>query len=142
MINRTEAQEQAAVIQWAAYNESRYPCLKWLFHIANGGSRNKREAANLKKQGVKPGVSDLFLPWNNGQHCGLFIEMKRQGGRISEKQSEFISDMNKSGYKAVVCYGAEQAINALKKYLKPLDNSFDVEIIFKEEDEKEKSRQR
>ena len=84
----------------------------------------------MKKQGVKPGVSDLFLPWNNGQHCGLFIEMKRQGGRISEKQSEFISDMNKSGYKAVVCYGAEQAINALQKYLKPLDNSFDVEIVF------------
>lgn len=116
-IPRTEAEEQQAVIDWALYNVNNYPCLKWLHHIPNGGSRDKREAVKLRRQGVKAGVSDLFLPFPTEDYHGLYIEMKSNKGRLSEKQAEFIEDMTRNGYKAVVCYSAEAAISVIKNYI-------------------------
>lgn len=55
-----EAREQQAVVEWCAWK--RIP----IFHIPNGGRRDKREAASLKRQGVKPGVPDLFVPTRSG----------------------------------------------------------------------------
>lgn len=109
-----EAAEQAVLFRWAAFDKR----LKWMFHIPNGGSRNKIEAANLKRQGVKAGVSDIFLPIPNKKYHGLFIEMKAGKNKPTEKQKEFIKDMTKNGYACAVCYGAENAINCVKEYLK------------------------
>ena len=50
--NHFEDDEQAAVFDWAAH----MPALKWMHSIPNGGKRNIREAARLKRQGVKSGV--------------------------------------------------------------------------------------
>ena len=95
------------------------PALKRLFHIPNGGSRNKAEAAHLKAQGVKKGVPDIFLPRACGKWHGLFIEMKRvKGGRIEEDQLDWIKDLNDAGYMAVVCKGWEEAKNVILDYLK------------------------
>lgn len=110
----SEAAEQAAYFQWAAY----IPAMRWAFHIPNGGSRNKIEAANLKRQGVKAGVSDIFLPLPRGGYHGLFIEMKVGRNKPTEKQREFIAFAKNEGYAAVVCYSAEEAIVVTKKYLK------------------------
>lgn len=109
-----EAAEQAAFFEWAAHLKT----LKWAFAIPNGGSRHKAEAMHLKKQGVKRGVSDIFIPVpRNGLH-GLFIEMKRtKGGRISPEQKEFIAAMTAAGYGACVCFGAHDAIDAVKEYM-------------------------
>ena len=41
----------------------KWPCLKWLHHIPNGGLRNRVVAGKLKAEGVRAGVSDYFLPW-------------------------------------------------------------------------------
>lgn len=51
-----EAAEQEKLFRWAAFMEGRFPVLGLLHHIPNGGSRNRLEAANLKRQGVKAGV--------------------------------------------------------------------------------------
>lgn len=93
----SEATEQQAVIRWAGYMSGRYPELELLYHIPNGGSRNKIEAANLKQQGVKSGVPDLCLPVGKGKYNGLYIEMKfgrnkptknRQNGYISSESAD------------------------------------------------------
>ena len=109
-----ESKEQADFFAEIAY----YKALKWAFAIPNGGSRHKAEAMHLKKQGVKRGVSDIFIPVpRNGLH-GLFIEMKRKkGGRLSPEQKEFISAMTAAGYGACVCFGAQDAIDAVKEYM-------------------------
>lgn len=73
---RSEDTEQINVVSWANWNMNRYPELKWLHHVPNGGSRNKQEAVKLKQMGVKAGVSDLCLPYPKGIYCGLYIEMK------------------------------------------------------------------
>lgn len=51
-----EADEQKKLFRWADFMKTEYPELDMMFHIPNGGSRNKLEAANLKKQGVRAGV--------------------------------------------------------------------------------------
>ena len=109
-----EAAEQTAYFEWAAY----IPQLRWAFHIPNGGSRNKIEAANLKRQGVKAGVSDIFIPLPCGGYHGLFIEMKYGKNKPTEKQAEFMAFVKHEGYAAHVCYSATEAIEVTNRYLK------------------------
>jgi len=111
-----EDDEQAALFDWAAH----YPVLEWLHAIPNGGNRDPREAARLKRQGVKKGVSDIFLPLPRDGYHGLYIEMKRRRrdgyAALRPGQQQFLDDMQKQGYKTAVCYGADEAIETLKAY--------------------------
>lgn len=50
---------------------------KLIFAVPNGGSRHIREAANLKRQGVKPGVSDVIVLIPKKGFASLCIEFKR-----------------------------------------------------------------
>ncbi len=110
----TEAQEQTAYFNWAAY----IPELKWAYAIPNGGKRDKIEAAHLKRQGVKAGVSDIFVPLPKGKYHGLYIEMKVKPNKPTDKQKDFLADMAVAGYATAVCYGADDAIRVTKQYLK------------------------
>jgi len=112
-----EAHEQEALFTWARLQEKIYPELEMLFAIPNGGSRHKIEAANLKKQGVKSGVLDAYLSVPSSKYHGLYIEMKSEKGKVSEKQDWWIGRLRGYGYKVEVCYSAESAINAIKQYL-------------------------
>ena len=115
----TEAQEQTWLFQWAqAMQALRWPELRLMFHVPNGGHRNKVEAARLKAQGVKPGVPDIFLPVARKGYHGLFIELKRLvGGKVSPEQEKMIGDLNKQGYLAVVCKGWNAAADVIEKYM-------------------------
>lgn len=114
---KSEDTEQIVVIQWAQYNTSRHPELKWLHHCPNGGSRNRLEAIKLKQMGVKAGVSDLCLPYPKGIYCGLYIEMKYENNRQQDTQKEFLRDMMAAGHFVATCYSAEAAIDVIKQYL-------------------------
>lgn len=114
----TEACEQEALFAWAEYQKGKYPELELMYHIPNGGSRNKAEAARLKAQGVKPGVPDICLPVPRGKYHGLYIELKRtEGGRLSDKQLNWLDNLMKQGYVAFLCYGWEEAKSLIIKYL-------------------------
>lgn len=114
---RSEDTEQINVVSWSQWNMKRYPELKWLFHVPNGGSRNKQEAVKFKQMGVKSGVSDLCLPYPKGIYCGLFIEMKYGDGRQQPTQKEFLKDMTEAGHFVATCYSAEEAIKVIEEYL-------------------------
>lgn len=109
-----EDAEQTALFDWAKH----YPVLDWLFAVPNGGKRNKFEAARLKRQGVKAGVYDVFLPVPVKPYAGLWIEMKRPDGkgRLTDNQRSFGAAMAIAGYKCEVCNGAKEAIQAIKMY--------------------------
>lgn len=123
LLNGSEDGEQSAIFCWAAISVGKYPQLRWLHHVPNGGQRNKREGANLKKQGVKRGISDIVLPFPT-KYAGLYIELKTEkrrkekNGGCSTEQLEFIDYANKVGYKAIVCYGWIEAKEAIEDYLK------------------------
>lgn len=108
----SESLEQQAVVEWALWKG--LP----LLHIPNGGWRSAATAARLKAEGVRPGVPDLMLPVASGGYHGLWIEMKRRdGGRVSAKQREWLDLLNANGYRAVVCHGAGEAIAEMEAYL-------------------------
>ena len=118
MKKMSEAQEQATVIEWALYNQNRYPELKLLHHIPNGGRRDARTGAMMKRQGVKAGVPDLHLPVSRGKYHSLYIEMKTDKGRPTDTQKEWLDALNAEGNMAVICHSAEEAIAVIKLYLK------------------------
>lgn len=114
-----ESAEQAALFKWAAMAAGKYPELRLMYHVPNGGSRNPLEAHNLKMQGVRRGVPDIVLPVPRGGYHGLYIELKRRkGGRLSEDQKVWIDRLNHLGYRAVVCRGWDAARAEIETYLR------------------------
>lgn len=112
-----EAADQEAIFNWAKMREQIHPELKYLYHVPNGGSRNKIEAANLKRQGVKSGVPDICLPVPRGKYHGLYIELKHGKNKTSKSQDEWLKFLSEQGYLAVCIYGWEDAIKTIEKYL-------------------------
>lgn len=116
----TEDGHQAAIFCWAALPETqaKYPELKLLlFAIPNGGYREKREAGKLKAMGVKAGVPDIFLSVPCGPYHGLYIELKKYGGKARTEQNEFIAAVHAQGFCALVAVGWPQAVAAIETYL-------------------------
>ena len=113
-----EGEEQAALFRWAQFQSGKYPELDLMFHIPNGGYRNKAEAAHLKAQGVRPGVPDLCVPVARMGYHGLYIEMKaKKNGRVSAYQQRWLVLLRENGYCAYVCNGADAAIKLLDQYM-------------------------
>lgn len=112
-----ESVEQTSLFRWAGYMMGKYPELKLMYHIPNGGSRNLKEAANLKIQGVKAGVPDICLPVGRGKYHALYIEMKAGKNKCSESQKQWIADLTQENNLAVVCYGWDAASKVIEDYL-------------------------
>jgi len=116
----TESQEQKALIQWcnAQSMGSKLNGARYIFAIPNGGKRNIITAVNMKAEGVKAGVPDLFLPVPMGRFHGLFIEMKRKkGGTVSNEQEDCGFLLGSLGYMVMVCRGADEAEKTITEYL-------------------------
>ncbi len=115
----SEAQHQMAVIKWTQQPSirSKYPELKLLHHIPNGGTRDTIEANRLKLQGVKKGVPDLCLPVARGRYHGLYIEMKTDTGTTTKDQDWWGAQLEEQGYYWEVCRGWENAVRVLEWYL-------------------------
>jgi hypothetical protein len=113
----SEHAHQVALFMWAAMNREKYPELEWMFAIPNGGERNGIVAARMKAEGVRSGVSDIMLPTARGGFHGLFIEMKKPGGKESENQKRFGSHVGMQGYLHKCCDSWEIARDLLVEYL-------------------------
>lgn len=113
---QTEHQEQVAVIKWF---QSAYPEIKTrLFAVPNGSHKSRAAASKFMAEGLRSGVPDLCLPIPRHGFHGLFIEMKRvKGGTLSRQQADWLAFLGDQGYMAVVCKGAEAAIDTIKGYL-------------------------
>lgn len=113
----SEAQEQSALFQWANIATQKYEELKLMHHIPNGGKRDRKEAATLKRQGVKAGVPDISLPVPRGKYHGLYIELKVGKNKTSSAQNEWIENLSRQGYYVSVCYGWLAARDVIENYL-------------------------
>ena len=111
----TEREEQIMVIKYLTLKKIPF------YAIPNGGSRNVKEAANMKAEGVSAGVPDICIQLPNKTYHGLYIEMKRQkGGIVSKHQKKWIEILNNNGYLAKVCCGFNEAKNVIEKYFKEI----------------------
>jgi hypothetical protein len=88
------------------------------FAIPNGGKRDIRTAIKLKKEGVKPGVPDIFIAHPIFNRCGgSFIEMKSKKGKLSVPQKDMIKVLTRNDHFYVcVAYGWEKARDFVMAY--------------------------
>jgi hypothetical protein len=126
----SEHEEQKIVVEWL----DTYAALRWsglavvdgrlpYFAVPNGGKRHIATAKKLKAEGVRAGVPDLVIAIPRGQWHGLFVEMKvKKGGVVQPSQRAWINGLIEMGYCAVWCKGADQAIEAITKYLEGPSN--------------------
>ena len=115
----TEFEEQAAVVRWArclaAAGDDR---LKLLHGDSTGVRVPIGCAVKMKRAGAVKGWPDLFLAVKTFDFNGLFVEMKREtGGVVSKEQRYLHLLLREQGFAVVVCWGNNEAINAIKNYL-------------------------
>lgn len=113
----TEHGHQTSLFAWAALNTKQFPALVWMFAIKNAEKAGKIAGAMAKAEGVRAGVSDIFLPWAAKGCHGLFIEMKKPGEKAKPNQLEFGKEMQNRGFGFVVCDHWEKARDILIEYL-------------------------
>lgn len=115
----TESDEQQSLFRWINWVLPKYPELELFHHITNEGKRSVYEGARLKREGLLKGVPDLHLPVAHGDYSSLYIELKRsKGGRVSKEQEERFLQLRKAGNFVMICYGWEEAKEAIEYYIK------------------------
>lgn len=116
MARYIESELQKSCVRWFGYQYPEYTLL--LFAVPNGGKRNAKEAARLKAEGVRPGVTDLILLVPRGGFAVLCVELKTEDGRLTEKQKEWQDAARKAGSKVVTCRSVDEFVNEINEYLK------------------------
>lgn len=87
-----------------------------------GGDGAKMYAAR-KREGFKKGVSDVLYLQARGRYGYLAIELKTEkrrkekNGGLEPDQEIFLDAVRKNGGFGVVCYGPEEAVNAMLLYM-------------------------
>lgn len=100
------------------------PELRWLHAVHNQGHGDAVRGAKAKAEGVKAGVADLSWPLvrkaNDGarmMYAGLYIEMKKPGGKVSLAQTEFATFVAGQGYYWASCDDWRQAADLIQMYM-------------------------
>ncbi len=78
-----------------------------VFHVPNGGSRDAREAAKLKRMGVLPGIPDIAI-LRPAQRVA-WIEVKAAKGRLSSAQIAFRDWCRAQGHPWALCRSVSDA---------------------------------
>lgn len=110
-----ESEIQRFCVKWFRLRYSKLSRL--LFAVPNGGARSATEAKIMKAEGVLAGVSDLLLLYPSCGYHALCIEMKTEKGRQQDTQKLFQQEVEKVGYRYVVCRSFDDFKDAITNYL-------------------------
>lgn len=114
----SEHDEQVALFEWAEYMANlKWPELRFMFAVPNGGWRAKTTAGWLKAEGLKPGVPDIFLPVPRGCFHGLFIEMKFGRNQLTADQRYYAEFLFDHDYLVMPCWGFDDAQRTIERYM-------------------------
>lgn len=117
--------EESIQITLVEYIELVHPSVfQYVIKINNEGKRSKAGTYVLKKMGLHPGASDLFIAWPSYGKPGLWLEIKPDDFKINasnkehvQRQQTFIERMRDVGYVAHMGYGFEQCRVIVDNYL-------------------------
>jgi VRR-NUC domain len=91
----------------------RWVSFGWRFtHFPSGELRDKITAARLKRMGLKPGWPDFVLL--SPASLAHFLELKRRGEHLSDRQDEFAGWCAAHGYPFAVADNFDAALAILK----------------------------
>lgn len=110
--------EAVALMRIVSMHCERWPELRRLFAVPNGGARSAAVAGKLKAEGVKAGVPDYILPVRRGPCPGLALELKSKSGRgATEEQQDWLAHFAAQGWRAALAYGAEEAWEVIRAHM-------------------------
>lgn len=133
-LGATEFQEQCALYDWCKSLEGMVPALQMFMAHPNGGVRPARfdakgkrfspEGQRMQSMGVKAGFPDISIHVPVRDAAGrlfhaLFIELKIEAGRASEKQQAWCNALRARGYRAEIVVGWVRAARLIVQYLDP-----------------------
>jgi hypothetical protein len=125
------------MVAWYLDNHPKHP----LWCASSGGMRTSiGTATKMKRSGYSKGFPDIFvyepkryvikdnfcLDGHYELYCGLAIEIKTKAGepypetkkgKPSVEQYTWIKQLNENGYRAVICYGYQECVEEINKYL-------------------------
>jgi len=109
-----EMMVQIAVVKWLKLS---YP--KILYCASAGGMRTSPGTGRkMKASGYVKGFPDLQIMHPTKRHHGMFIELKADKKSYATKeQKEWIEELNKRSYYAVICKGFDAAIEEITRYI-------------------------
>ncbi|MFE1601586.1 VRR-NUC domain-containing protein [Methylobacterium sp. ID0610] len=81
--------------------------------VPNGGRRGKREAVDLRAEGVESGHPDLIAYGRDGRL--LLMEVKAPGGSLSAEQRRLIPKLRDRGFPVVVVRDVDGAVRAMRE---------------------------
>lgn len=109
MIKITEFQIQSDFVNWARKQEDVLLC----FAIPNGFKSNSRHAMMMKREGLLPGVPDVFCLLKNGKWA--IIEFKTETGVVGPHQAEVIKKLQEGKQAVRVCRSTREAVLFVKE---------------------------
>jgi hypothetical protein len=116
----TEEQHQRALFRWAGEEIAKgRESLRLLGAIPNGiGMLRWPALKNCDALGIRLGMPDVYFLQPRGVWHGLFIELKsrKPTAKTSGVQWQMLRLLEKSGYRAVVCRGFEEAVRTINDY--------------------------
>jgi len=112
----SEHNHQVAVVSWF---KLQYPDLADCIiaipngsHLAGTPKQRAQKMNKMKKEGFKPGASDLFIAVPRGTFHGMWLEMKDIGktkSSVSPAQSDHLITMTNQGYYSRWAAGFDEA---------------------------------
>ena len=140
MATKSSHPESKLQIQCVSWFKYQYPYLAPLFFaVPNGGSRDKREAAIMKAEGITAGVSDLILNIPAGKYTQLAIEMKDVKGTQSSAQKRYQRYAEAAGIKYIICKSFEEFRTQVIVYLEASSPRIlqELKLLYQEEQQAE-----
>jgi hypothetical protein len=108
----SEARLQTEIVKYISYA---YPKIRYCASLG-GIFTTPSQARKAVATGYRKGYPDLFLCYPTNKYAGLFLEIKFKGYATKE-QKEWITYLNKVGFKAEVCKGFDKAREVIDNYL-------------------------
>jgi len=102
--------ERAIQVAAVSFLRNFYPEII-LFAVPNGANTTEVNRYQLIREGLLSGVPDIFVAHKSKIHPGLFLEFKKPGGKLSDKQKVVIDRLKKAGYRVEVVYDTMEAVN-------------------------------
>ncbi len=114
---------QKSFLQWLQVYHPQ--ARKSVIKIHNEGLRTAANSNLLTALGLHAGASDLFIAWPSNGYHGLWLEIKRDGYKVTKsneehylRQLQFISLMRARGYAAEFAFGVDACIKVVTDYLR------------------------
>jgi hypothetical protein len=116
-LDTLETDHQVAVFDFLRLNRRKFPIFDDFYHVPNGGLRNKRVAAQLLAEGVRPGVHDIHLDAARRGFYGFKCELKVLYNDLSPDQSRIRKRLLQENYFAHTAWHYAEMINLILWYL-------------------------